>query len=191
MCEDGAPDHSRQRKDAAGSFFSCTRFRLRAGARDFHAEHDPVGRFIGAGVLFLIALFMLFGFLRSSVSLLAPSAMAALLLTVVLPAGAGVALVMGHFRARGRLTGRKAQLRQQTLEAEIIGAAERHGGKLTVLEVVRDLAVTPEDAQEALNALHTRDLAEIEMTESGMLVYAFRDVQGLKDKQSSRGILDA
>ena len=161
------------------------------GAEDSHAEHDPVGRFIGAGVLFLIALFMLLGFFRSSVSLLAPAGMAALLLTVVLPAGAGVALVMGHFRARGRLTGRKAQLRQQTLEAEIIGAAERQGGKLTVLEVVRDLAVTPEDAQEALNALHTRDLAEIEMTEAGMLVYAFRDVQGLKDKQSSRGILDA
>jgi hypothetical protein len=150
-----------------------------------------VGRFIGAGVLFLIALFMLFGFARSSAPLSAPASMVALLLTVVLPAGAGAALVMGRFRSRGRLAGRKAQLRQQTLEAEIIGAAERHGGKLTVVEVVRDLAVTPDDAQAALNALHTRELAEIEMTESGMLVYAFRDVQGLKDKQSARGILDA
>ena len=150
-----------------------------------------MGRFIGAGALFLIALFMLLGFARSSVQMSAPAGLVALLLTVGLPAAAGAALVMGHFRARGQLTGRKAQLRQQTLEAEIIGAAERHGGKLTVVEVVRDLAVTSEDAQEALNALHTRELAEIEMTESGMLVYAFRDVQGLKDKESSRGLLDA
>jgi len=150
-----------------------------------------VSRFIGAGVLFSIALFMLLGVTRSSVPLSTPAGMAALLLTVVLPAGAGAALVMGHFRSRGRLVGRKAQLRQQTLEAEIIGAAERHGGKLTVVEVVRDLAVTPDDAEAALNALHTRDLAEIEMTESGMLVYAFRDVQQLKDKASARGIFDA
>jgi hypothetical protein len=150
-----------------------------------------VGRFIGAGVLFLIAVFMLLGFARSSVPLASPAGLAALFLTVVLPAGAGTALVLGHVRARERLAGRKAQLRQQTLEAEIIGAAERHGGKLTVVEVVRDLAVTPDDAQAALNALHTRELAEIEMTESGMLVYAFRDVQGLKDKESARGILDA
>ena len=150
-----------------------------------------MARLIGGAGLLLLSLFMLLGFLRSDASLAAPATVAALLITVGLPAVAGAALVAGRFGYRRRLAERKEQLRQQTLDAEILRLAEQHDGKLTVVEVVRELAVTPEAAKQALDALHTRELAEIEVTESGVLVYAFHDLQRLKEKPYSKGLLDA
>ena len=150
-----------------------------------------MARFIGGISLLLLSLFMLVGFLRSEASLAAPATVAALLITVGLPAAAGAALVTGRFGNRRRLAERKDQLRQQTLDAEILRLAGEHGGKITVVEVVRDLAVTPEAAKQALDAMHTRELAEIEITQSGVLVYAFHDLQRLKEKPHSRGLLDA
>ena len=150
-----------------------------------------MARLIGGAGLLLLSLFMLLGFLRSEASLAAPATIAALLITVGLPAAAGAALVAGRFGYRRRLAQRKDQLRQQTLDAEILRLAGEHGGKITVVEVVRDLAVTPEAAKQALDAMHTRELAEIEVTPSGVLVYAFHDLQRLKEKPHSRGLLDA
>lgn len=150
-----------------------------------------MGRILGAVALLLLSLFMLLGFVRSQAAIGAPATIAALLLTVALPAAGGIALLVGRVRGRHRLEGRREQLRRQTVDAEILRLAEQRGGKLTVVEVVKDLAVTPADAQTALDDLHTRELAEIEITDSGVLVYAFRDVRGIGEKQESRGLLDA
>ena len=59
------------------------------------------------------------------------------------------------------------------------------------MEVVGELALTPEAAKEALDAFHARELAEIEITDSGVLVYAFHDIQRLREKAYSKGLLDA
>ena len=150
-----------------------------------------MGRVAGAVALFLISLVMLLGVERSTASLAAPSTMIAIVLTVVLPAAGGIALLAGRVRGRRQLAGRREQLRQQTIEAEILRLAERHAGKLTVVDVVGALAVSPESAKIALDGLHTQDLAEIEITDSGVLVYVFHDVQRMKEKAFSRGLLDA
>lgn len=150
-----------------------------------------MGRIAGAVALLLLSLFMLFGFLRSGAAIGAPATIFALLLTVGLPAAGGIALLAGRVRGRNRLGARREQLRRQTIDAEILRLAEQHAGKLTVVEVVSALAVTPAAAQEALNDFHTRELAEIEITESGVLVYVFRDIQRLEEKAHSRGVLDA
>ena len=55
--------------------------------------------------------------------------------------------------------------------------AARHEGRLTVVEVAGELAVPTTTAEELLNELIARELADIEITESGLLVYAFHDVQ--------------
>src|SRR5687768_15585434 len=146
---------------------------------------------IGGLGLLLLSAFMLWGFVRSDAGLASPNAILALLITVALPAGAGATLLARRVGAGRRIADRKLQLRQQTLEAEILRLAGQHNGKLTVVEVVRDLAVTPEAAQEALNAMHTREMAEIEITDSGVIVYLFRDVQRLAEKSGSKGLLDA
>ena len=150
-----------------------------------------MGRIAGAVALLLLSLVMLLGFVRSGASIGAPATIVALLLTVGLPAAGGIALLTGRVRGRNQLSARREQLRRQTIDAEILRLAEEHGGKLTLVEVMSALAVSSDVAQSALEGFHSRDLAEIEITESGVLVYVFRDIQRLEEKAHSRGLLDA
>lgn len=145
-----------------------------------------MGRIAG-WLLIALAAFMFIGYLGADVE--GPAAVFALLITVLLPAAGGAALLTG--RVRGRALGaRRAELRQQTLEAELLRLAGRHGGKLTIVEAVGELAITPEDAKQALDALAVRGLADFEVTESGVIVYVFHDVQNLGDKARSKGLLE-
>jgi hypothetical protein len=150
-----------------------------------------VTRIVGSGLLILLSLFMLIGFLGSDAAIGAPATIAALLITVGLPAAAAVALASGHLRARGRLARRREELRQQTIESEILRLAEQRGGRLTAVEVASDMAISPEAAKEALDSLALRELAELEITDSGLLVYAFHDVRHLLEKPHAKGVLDA
>jgi hypothetical protein len=150
-----------------------------------------VGKLVGGAVLLLLSLFMFLGFLGSSASIGAPATIAALLITVGLPAAAGVALASGHFRARGRFARRREELRQQTIESEILRLAGQHGGRLTAVEVASDMAISPEAAKEALDSLALREVADLEVTDSGVVVYAFHDVRHLQEKPHAKGVLDA
>jgi hypothetical protein len=150
-----------------------------------------VGRLVASGALMLLSLFMLAGFLRSDAVLSAPATVVALLITVGLPAAGSVALIAGRFRGRAQLARRREELRQQTIESEILRLAEQRGGRLTAVEVASDMAISPEAAKEALDSLALRELAELEVTDSGLLVYAFHDVRRLRDKAKARGVLDA
>jgi len=148
-------------------------------------------KLLAAAGLGIVALFMLLGFLSSEASLLAPATMAALALTVVVPAAGAGLLVRSHFAERDRLSGRKALLRRQTLDAEILRLAGEQGGRLTALEVATHLALSPEDAKDSLNELARREHAELEVTDAGLIVYFFHDVRHLSGKDSAKGIFDA
>lgn len=149
------------------------------------------GRTAGSIGLLVIAAFMLFGFVRSDASLAAPATVAALLLTVVLPAAAGVAMLAGVPPFGGRRKARLEQLRRQTVEAEILRLAIAHAGRLTVIEVATALAVPPESAKATLDALAEREIADLEITDAGVIVYNFHDAGHLGGKHSARGLLDA
>jgi hypothetical protein len=149
-----------------------------------------VGRIWGGGALLLVAAFMLLGFLRADIEGSLITTGMAFLVSVVLPAAGGVALIASHRGAQRRLVSRRDQLRQQTLESEVLRLAARRDGKLTVVEVVTELAVSPDAAKESLDSLMMRELAEIEIADSGMLVYVFRDIRNLPGKADSKGILD-
>lgn len=148
-----------------------------------------MGKLVGAGGLLFLSLFMLLGFFSSDLTGSAAEKTLALLIAVVLPGGGGAALIYSHFKQKGILHVRKQRLRQQTLEAEILKLADRGGGKLTVVEVVSETAVDPETAKRALDSLHARDIADIEVTESGVIVYAFFDIEHLSEKSSAKGVL--
>lgn len=142
----------------------------------------------GTGLL-VLALFMTWGFLRADVDAAAPATLAALLITVVLPTGAGLWLIAGRGHARRREE-RTALLRRQTMESEVLRLAGRRGGRLTVVEVIGELALPAPEAKDVLDSLARRELAELEVTDSGVVVYAFHDVQKLHEKSRARGILD-
>lgn len=133
-----------------------------------------IGRKIGAGVLLVLAAFMLLGFLRSGASLGSPTALFALLFSVGLPAAGGVALLRGAF---GRPKDRMEQLRRQTIESEILRLAMQHQGRLTVVEVTTALALSGEEAKCALDELERREVAELDFTEDGVLFYTFHEAK--------------
>ncbi|MBI6545417.1 MAG: hypothetical protein HY692_01400 [Cyanobacteria bacterium NC_groundwater_1444_Ag_S-0.65um_54_12] len=151
-----------------------------------------MGKALGGGGLVLLAFLMLSGFLRSHVNPWAPATLIALLVAVVLPLGVGIFLLAGVLGAGSKIDRRREELRHQTLQAEILRLAACHGGKLTVVEVTTELAIDPKSAEEALDALAVRESAEVELTESGIMVYAFRGLEHLKEEKArSKRILDA
>ena len=150
-----------------------------------------MARLIGAALLLLLSLVMFVGFLGSTASIGTPATIAALLITVGLPAAAGVALAASHVRRGSKFARRKEELRRQTVESEILRLAGQHRGRLTAVEVASEVAVSPEEAKEALDSLVAREMAELEITESGLIVYAFGDVQRLSEKARAKGVLDA
>ncbi|MGH7676116.1 MAG: hypothetical protein ACREMV_12670 [Gemmatimonadales bacterium] len=149
-----------------------------------------MGKLIGGGALLFLSLFMLLGFFNVSGRLGIPAAALTLLIAVGIPAGAGAALVRAYVRERRGFAGHRERLRLQTYQAEILKLAERRGGKLTVVEVVAEAALDPATAEAALASLVEQGVADIEVTESGLLVYTFPDVERLPEKGSSKGILD-
>ena len=68
--------------------------------------------------------------------------------------------------------------------------AGRHAGRLTAVEVAGELAVSPAAAEEALHALALRKVADLQVTDSGVLVYVFHDVLHASEKDQARRLLD-
>ena len=146
-----------------------------------------MGRYAG-WALIAVAGFMFIGYLGADVS--GPAAIGALLVAVALPAAAGIALIRGGGSGSGRLTARREALRRDTLQAELLRLAAQHAGRLTIVEAVAALAITPEEAKERLDALTVQGIADFEVTDSGVIVYVFHDVQRLDEKTQGRGLLE-
>lgn len=148
-----------------------------------------MGRLVGGVALLALALFVFVGFLRTS-DPFALRTLFALFIAAGLPAAGGSFLLARHFGVGRRIEGRREELRRDTLEAEILTMAGRHGGRLTAVEVAGELAVPTTLAEELLNELMAREMAEIEITDSGLLVYTFHDVRHLSEKETARGLLE-
>ena len=146
-----------------------------------------MGRRLLGVMLCLVSGFMLLGFLQIGATGIA--ALIALLIGVGIPAVAGISLLRDP-RPR-KLDTRKAELRRQTIESEILRLAARSGARLTTVEVVTELAIDASEAGEILDAMARRDLAEILVSDAGVLVYEFRDLRHLGEKDSASGLLDA
>ena len=146
-----------------------------------------MSRTLGGVALLLLAALMFLGFMRSSLTFGSPSVIVALLLTVVAPAAGGLALL----RRRSTDDPRLRALRQRTLEAEILAFAVRHQGRLTALEVATEFALTPEEAKATLDGFVSREIADLAMTDRGVLVYTFNETSAIATKHSARGLLDA
>jgi hypothetical protein len=149
-----------------------------------------VGRLLGGVALLLVSAFMLLGFVRSNASFAAANTVVALLVSVVLPAIAGIVLLRSANRVERRGGARVERLRQATVEAEILRLAMLQGGRLTAVEVSSLLALAPEEAKSTLDGLVTREVADLDITDAGVLVYTFHDAKHAADKHSARGLLE-
>lgn len=148
-------------------------------------------RLFGGIALLLVGGFMTIGFLAGGAAEQSAAVrLFAWLVSGALPGGIGASLVWRHHRATPRLSSGRAELRRLTQQSEVLKLAERKGGRLTVVEVVAETALPAEAAEEMLGEYVRQGLAEPEVTDKGLMVYVFPDVQQLGDKGRSRGILD-
>ncbi len=136
-----------------------------------------------------VSLFMLLGFFNADVGSGVARALA-FLIGVGIPGAAGAVLLTQHYGGKKRLAGSREELKRKTLEAELLRMAGEHGGQLTVVEVVRELAMGLPEAESTLRSLVERGICEVEVTDRGLLVYSFPDVKLLGEKHTSRGVLD-
>ena len=145
----------------------------------------------GAVGLALLSLFMLAGFLNRDTAASAGAVVLALGITVLLPAAGALLLVRSHFAEKSRLTGRRAELRRQATESELLRLAQSRGGKLLAVEAALSLHLSEDAARAALDTMVAAGRAELEVTDAGNLVYGFPSLAQLPDKSTARGILDA
>lgn len=149
-------------------------------------------RIMGGSALIGLSLFMLLGFAKAKLPPGRVTKILTLGIAVVLPMGTGAGLIYSHFKPNQTyLKTRRKELQTRTIQAEIVKLAIAHKGKLTAVEVIAALGISSEMAQQQLNLLTHQNLAELEITESGTLVYAFQDVQALSEKLDSKRIADA
>ena len=148
---------------------------------------------LGGGiVLLMVSAFMGIGFLAGGASHQAIGIqILAVLITVGIPGVTGVALLRQHHRRGLASPPEAAALPRARWSSELVKLAAKKGGRLTVVEVVAETALGPEEAQAAFDELCTSGLAEPQVTESGLIVYAFRDLLLLGEKSGSRGLLDS
>lgn len=149
-----------------------------------------MGKIAGGVALLGLALFMVVGFLNADVDPTAFRTLVALLIVAGLPAAGGTWLLARQFGVGRRIEARREALRRDTLEAEILRMAERHDGRLTAIEVAGELAVPANTAEETLKELMARGMADIEVTDSGLLVYTFHEVRHLSEKEDAKGLLE-
>ncbi len=146
---------------------------------------------LGGGLLIGVALFMAIGFGLSDATRSLATTIGTLLIAVAIPAGAGIALIQSHYRGQRLRTADRAELRLQTWESELVKLASERGGKLTIVEAVAATGLRAPQVEEALRSLTQQGVADIDVTDSGMLVYRFPDVQLLGEKGGSKPILES
>jgi hypothetical protein len=133
---------------------------------------------------------MLLGFVLSA-PVSVPVAVLTFIVSVEIPGGAGVALLVARRRGGADIAARREALRLATLEAEVLALAGRRGGRLAAIEVAADIGVTTDAAEDVLRSLSIKGVAEPMVTDKGLVVYDFPDVHHLVDKGGARGVLDA
>lgn len=149
-----------------------------------------MGKFGGGIALLVLALFMLWGFVRAGADGISSAEALAFLIVVALPGFFGIRMLRDHLGRDKQVEKNKADLRQRTLSAEVLRLAGTHGGKLTIIEVVTAMAVTPEQAKDVLDGLAREGFADFQVTDAGVVVYDFQDIRRLGDKASAKGILE-
>lgn len=145
--------------------------------------------YIGGGALLLLSGFMLLGFLSANALPAVPAAIA-FVVAVLLPAAGGLTLIVRERGKLGSRVARRDQLRRQTVESELLRLAASRGGRLTIVEVVSELALSADDAKAALDSLTMQEIADMAVTDSGTIVYTFRDIERALEKGSARPVLE-
>jgi len=82
-----------------------------------------------------------------------------------------------------------AQLvRYRRQQNRVICLAQERGGRLTVVEAAADTGLTVEEVEDILKRMADGGYVEIEVTDSGLMVYRFPELLYAHEKHWSRGV---
>ena len=82
-------------------------------------------------------------------------------------------------------------VRYRRQQSRVVRLARQRGGRLTVTETAADTGLTVEEASEILKRLADGGFVEVEITDSGLIVYRFPEVLFAHEKHWSQGIESA
>lgn len=150
-----------------------------------------MNRLIFGIILIIVSLFMLIGFFNANLKIGFFAAFLTFSIVVILPFFSGSSLIYYHYKDKTKLQRNKQGLAIKNLEAEVLKLAHNKGGSLTAVELMADLAIDRDTAKQVLESLAVQGLAEVEITESGVIVYSFYDVKHLHEKHKAKKVLDA
>ncbi|MBT4503882.1 MAG: hypothetical protein HOC74_39480 [Gemmatimonadetes bacterium] len=90
-----------------------------------------------------------------------------------------------------RLDAAARLVRYRRQQSRLVRLARERGGRLTVTEAAADADLTVEEAEEILKRLADGGYVEMEVTDSGLMVYRFPEILYGHEKPWSRGIESA
>ena len=79
-------------------------------------------------------------------------------------------------------------VRYRRQQNRIVRLAQERGGRLTVVEAAADTGLTVEEVEEVLKRMADGGYVEIEVTDSGLVVYCFPEILYAHEKHWSRGV---
>ena len=82
-------------------------------------------------------------------------------------------------------------VRYRRQQSRVVRLARQRGGRLMVTETAADTGLTVEEASEILKRLADGGFVEVEITDSGLIVYRFPEVLFAHEKHWSRGVESA
>ncbi len=144
----------------------------------------------GGIVLIALGLMMGLGFTQAQMTQSAMVIFMTFCIAVLVPLGSGSYLLWSARQQSKSLGASKSGLAAKTLQAEILRLAAENQGHLTVLDVTQAFALESEQAEAALDALALKKLAEIQLTDDGLLVYTFPEVQQMAHKHQAKRLED-
>jgi hypothetical protein len=129
---------------------------------------------VGATVLIVFGLMMALGFVvQLGEERAGGTELAAFLIAGVVPLLIGVALVGSHFRHRTARAREAAAEAQVAREREVVALAQRSGGRLSMTDVVSGTSLGITEAEALLEDLARNGYVDIQVTDDGVVEYAF------------------
>jgi len=82
-------------------------------------------------------------------------------------------------------------VRYRRQQNRIVRLAQQRGGRLTITETAAETGLAVEEVEDILKGMAERGFVEIEITDSGMMVYRFPEILFAHEKHWSRGVESA
>ena len=149
---------------------------------------------IGGTLLLVLAAFIFSGFMLSEREDSTLVTVLSLVVAVGSPAALGISLLRSARRGAAKVEARDGAPRRiqrvQSPETEVLALASRREGRLTDVEASAQLGIPIEEVREHLESLVRKEVAEIEVTDSGQFVYSSPGFLTSDQKDDAKGLLE-